>query len=41
MELEGLAKEIAEEVAGQLQSDLARLSEPAIRPALLTVKEAG
>lgn len=39
MALDGLAKEIAEEVAGLIRSDLARLSEPTIQPALLTVKQ--
>jgi excisionase family DNA binding protein len=40
MPLDGFAKVIAEEVAGLIRSDLARLSEPTIRPALLTVKQA-
>ena len=38
--LDGLAKAIAEEVAGLIRSDIARMSEPSVQPALLTVKQA-
>ena len=38
--LDGIAKAIAEEVAGLLRADIARLAEPSVQPALLTVKQA-
>jgi excisionase family DNA binding protein len=37
---EGLAKALAAEIAERLRSEIARLAEPSIQPALLTVKEA-
>jgi hypothetical protein len=40
MERDGLAKAIAEEVAGLIRSEIERISAPSIQPALLTVKRA-
>jgi len=40
MQLDGLAKAIADEVANLIRADLGRVSEPSIQPVLLSVKHA-
>ena len=39
--IEGLAKTLASELAERLKQEIAHLASPSVQPALLTVKEAG